>query len=337
MTKYTKKHILLVLSGALILMLSRYFIFTGNNKSFEEPDYHLPRPVVDPQAQFANTYKIRSTSSSSSDMSMTVIIRTYSKFVAKNATDKLLTDFDSQLFGHNKPFPISAVVLSTDSDSIDLIRNKVHHHWNSKSVFRNLETHFHYIPANVYSDNCCQTAAMCEGSFKEVWSQAAHRVYKKYKNIEQKMHTACAGNNLMHYVLTDLALQYVVDSCHNNCDQKLLVVTNGDNSYKVSFADKVMHYMRVDPSLDALMVNYLERGKEVVRAGLGGNSMDLGCMVFRISALQRLKAGFLTPHKDLVNAWPHHYYGADNMFMKYIHEQRGAKIGFLPEILFMHW
>jgi hypothetical protein len=317
-----------------------------------------------------------------STASVTFIVRTYGRFVQRNVTTRLLDNLAAQTpYAHTPelahsvkgdrleqaqgndaglssvpvvvpvPIPISTVIVSTDADSVPTLQAAVAEKW--QKLYPGLDVHYHAAPAEVYRDNCCQVSEMCTGSHSAEWLKVAHSrsVYGRYKDVDKKIRTACAGNNLLHYALTDLALRYALGQCSHACDTRFVVVTNGDNEYRPRFVSSVVGRMLAEPAIDVLMVDYLERGEQLVRVGTEGNAMDLGCMVFRISALQRLAATFLTPLQLQLNAWPHHYYGADNVFLKYLHEQRGAKVGFLedrdrqgqgqgqgqPEVLFVHW
>ena len=155
----------------------------------------------------------------------------------------------------------------------------------------------------------------------------------------RKLDTVCRGNNLLHYILTDIALRYVIDQCTESCQEKYVTITNGDNTYDESFAWKAMEKLRADKTIDFVMTDYLERGERLVQSAMRINQMDLGCMVFRISFFKRM-----FPHGMIYlaslpapNTWPDHYYGADGEFVTYIVNQRGARWAKVSEVLFTHW
>ena len=358
----------------ILVVIMVCYLFMKSGLEIFELDQRLPKPIIDyTTANALNTYRLKSLYSSTSSlstpidtsgMSLTVVIRTYNKFVAQNSTLKLLHNLNDQSFHLNNAFPISAIVVSTDKESVNTLRSAVNSQWSKRSSLRNIDIHYHEVAPNVYSDNCCQIDTMCSnpGPHSDEWKRVTNSVYGQYKDVAKKVATACAGNNLLHYALTDMVLHYVMklskdcsvdadtstditDIEHaekTGCEEALIVFTNGDNEYRPAFADRVMSRMQEDPMLDVVMINYMERGIQHVQVGTSGNSMDLGCMIFRVSSLKRLQVGFLTPlHRSVkVNAWPHHYYGADNVFLKYLHQQRGAKVGFLDkdtDPLFIHW
>jgi len=364
---------------AFIFFLLTYVLLQIDFDLLFEKDFHLPRPIVDwRRINARNTYALasgpaRDTSTNSHAdahaMSMTFIVRTYQKFLASKSTENLLHDLDKQVFAKEAArFPVSAVVVATDADSLAPVRSAVRGTWKDSGVFKHVGVHFHEIPFEVYVDNCCQSTEMCDGRLREKFEVVANKdsVFGKYREPSEKIKTVCAGNNLLHYVLTDAALKYVLNSCTADCDQKLVIATNGDNSYAPSFAERVMHEFQKNPTVDAVMVDYMERGALRVKVGLTGNSMDLGAMVFRVSSLQRLalatptltqadgadgadgagsgelapagqNIGFLAPLALLKNAWPHDYYAADNRFMTYLVHKRGAKVALVEETLFTHW
>jgi len=351
------------LVALVLFVVMTFFIIQFDYDAFFEKSLNLPRPVLEwDKVNARNTYALATTRAGNANsntngeppMSMTFIVRTYQKFLAAKSTDKLLHDLEVQSFGEegaSLSFPISAIIVATDADSIVPVRAAVKDSWKDKPSLKNVDVHFHDVPFRVYVENCCGIEEVCIGKHKDKFIEEAskNKVFGKYRDVDKKIRSVCAGNNLLHYTLTDIALKYVLDRCSTAtaCENQLVVATNGDNSYSPTFAHRVMQEFQKDQKIDAVMVDYLERGEQQVTVGLDGNSMDLGAMVFRISYLKHLAAqgdssgckgiGFLTPLSLQTNAWPHDYYGADNRFMKYLVRDRGAKVSLIHETLFTHW
>ena len=327
--------ILIVLS-VLVLIGGAYLTSQNlvNLGLLTENDLGLPGPNVDfAKANALNSYDPASIVYKGALQTLTVVVRTYADFIEKKSTDKLLDSLGTQDVAVDTP--ISVIMVSTDLESVKSIKDKVDHVWTRARP--SLDVFYHDIPESVYEDNCCQIDEICNGAFQKEWLRAGHAYYSSYRSVQLKVDRACAANNLLHYVLTDAALHYVVEKCTTDCHNKYVMATNGDNEYKATFAAKVMQAFSSDPSVDALMVDYLERGERLVRVATEGNSMDLGCMVFRISSLQRLRVGFLTGAQAHTNTWPYHYYGADRALMMMLAHQLKAKIGYIHETLFVHW
>jgi len=349
----------------IFLFTLTYIGFQFDYNNWVEEDFHLPRPIADWNAvNIRNTYTLAEKpkpavningKSNGHAMSMTFIVRTYNKFLAAKSTEKLLQDLEKQTFSSDETrFPVTAVVVATDADSTAPVRNAVRDSWKGNELYKHVDVHFHELPFQVYVDNCCQIDEMCIGQHKHNFIKEANKdsVFGRYRDVNKKIRTVCGGNNMLHYAITDAALKYVIDSCTgtNECENKLVVATNGDNSYDARFAERVMLEFQKDEKVDAVMVDYMERGEQLVQVGLEGNSMDLGAMVFRVSSLKRFAEeagksskdhkgviGFLTPLSQLKNAWPHDYYAADNHFMKYLIRRHGAKVALVAESLFTHW
>jgi hypothetical protein len=358
--------------GASFILLCIFLLQNNlNTYTFIEADMHLPGPVIDfSTANKLISYKMKAMDGDTP--SLTVIIRTYEKFIERNATAKLLQNFNSQKLNTNTK--ISAIIVSTDANSIVPLKKAVGidvqsvSNSNWKRQFHNIDINYHDIPYFIYNDNAFQFNEICKGKYKDVWIEAGNRYYNTYKSKQSKIDTSCKGNNMLHYILTDVAVNYVKNSCGgignsetysdsdiDNCNlEKYVLVTNGDNEYKLDFVQKVIDKMNNDHTLDALMVNYLERGINQVISHTSGNNMDLGCMIFRIKSLKKFHSTFITSltsrknknsdsdsdrnkNGKLVNIWPYHYYGADREFMMYLYQHKNANIGYLKEDLFIHW
>ena len=278
-----------------------------------EVDLELPKPVWGAGTdEGLNTYAMKSMTSSSTNKhfeasnSITFIVRTYGNFVTENSTTRLLQGLNKQQSsrgatrGSNPYFlaplaplavPLSSIIVSTDFQSIDVLKSEVEKKWSNAEEYENIDTHFHEFSTKTYEDNCCQIQSICNDKHYSVdWEKYANNYYFKYKDVGKKITGACKGNNLLHYLLTDEALKYTLASCHNinagNCDNKFVVVTNGDNDYDPLFAHSVMERFNEDKSIDAVMTNYMERGAIEVKSALRINQMDLGGMAFRVSSLQ---------------------------------------------------
>ena len=282
-----------------------------------------------------NTYTTKAQASQGD--SITFLVRTYQKFTEKKLLDRLLDNLNAQKMPLAK-LDISAVVFSTDKESMGIVEDNIKT-YSSVNQY-GVDVHVHKIPLQVYEDNCCQVEEMCSGEkFAKEWGAHAKRKYGHYHHFQEKIDTVCKGNNLLHYVLTDLTLRHVVDSCSVGCDRKYVSLTNGDNSYDENFVWKAVEKLREDSSTDFIMTDYLERGDQKVESTLRINQMDLGCMVFRISSLQRLFPQGLLYLASLPapNTWPDHYYGADGEFVTRIVKHRGVKWAKVNEVLFTHW
>jgi len=269
-------------------------------------------------ANALNSYKL--------DSDVVFIVRTYSKFV--DSTTRLLRGLQAQE-GNNS---ISSIILSTDLNSTFVLRSKVQSLWSNPSNKRPAQVYFHDVAASIYDDNCCQVQTVCSDlPYSSSWHAYARTKFGHYKHFDEKMATFCRGNNLLHYVLTDIALKYVLDSCVS-C--KYIVITNGDNAYDPRFVTKVVEAM-ADPSLDMVLTDYLERGTQVVKSQVKLNQMDLGALAFRVSSLR--KYGLLYLDTLPIVAWPSDYYAADGEFVNFLVHFKGAKVGKVNKVLFTHW
>ena len=335
--------------GLLILLVA--VVQVHEYKSADEleqmTDLHLPRAKVDlSSANTLNNYHPRaimnSNAGAGASSSVVFIVRTYAKHAEDGSMLRLLDSLDKQECpsGHEGcHLHLSVVLLPTDRDSKKVVEDK----WTSllaSGKYKRIELLVHRSPDEIYNDNCCQIDAMCgDEKWADLWKQHSYRRYGRYKNVPKKVASICAGNNLLHYVLTDLALRYTMNSCGENCDRKLVVMTNGDNEYHPHFVFKAATRMKENPSFDLVMTDYLERGVQLVEPTIRINQMDLGCMVFRISSLLRLFPVGLPILSSLPspNTWPDHYYGADGEFVTNLHRQ-GATVGYQRgEALFTHW
>lgn len=340
-----------VIIGVLLILVGVVQLHEFQNADALEQsiDLQLPRAVVDlSRANRNNHYQskaITSSSTSASDVSMVFIVRTYSKHVEEKSMPRLLNSLENQQCQDGDcNLDLSVILLPTDKDSREIL-NDEQSKLLASGAYKKIELETHKVPDEVYIDNCCQIDQMCnDAKFAEKWKQHAYRKYGRYKDVPKKMDYICAGNNMLHYVLTDIALRYTIDSCKLDCDSKFIVMTNGDNEYKEKFASKVSRQMKEDPSTDLIMTDYLERGVQYVQPTIRINQMDLGCMVWRVSSLQRLfpSGSIILASLPFPNTWPDHYYGADGEFV--MHITSGASGGMRAKVkyqrgeaLYTHW
>lgn len=335
--------------GLLILLVG--LVQVHEYKSVEEleqmDDLHLPHAIVDlSSANTLNSYHPRAMMSApaagASSVNMVLIVRTYRKHVEDGSMVRLLNSLERQECPPGNEgcrLDLSVILLPTDRDSKKMVEEK----WTSlvaSGAHKRIELLVHKAPDEIYSDNCCQIDAMCgDEKWATLWKQHSYRKYGSYKDVPKKVASICAGNNLLHYVLTDLALRLTIDSCSSSCENRLVVMTNGDNEYNPHFAFKAATRMGEDSSFDLVMTDYLERGVQLVEPAMRINQMDLGCMIFRVSSLRRLFPSGLPILSSLPapNTWPDHYYGADGEFVMHLHRE-GAVVGYQRgEALFTHW
>lgn len=307
----------------------------------------LPLPVLDRlTVNRGNSYKLLH--SSSAQRHVIVVIRTYVGFL--EATRALLANLDEQqgLSDARGGIAVHAIIVPTDLNSTAPLRQLVSTGAWRQALFPRLQVHFHHVDASVYTDNCCQVTEMCTAPrLQSAWAAHMARRYGHYKPANQraKVHQACSGNNLLHYVLTDAALMYARDSILSPpsslaspppvADSVFIVLTNGDNSYSRSFAASMVAALEARPELDLVTCDYLERGQGLVRSALRVNQMDLGATMYRLSSLRRLGSTFLDAMPR--NAWPSHYYAADAEYVLFLVRSLGARWGKVDEVLFTHW
>jgi hypothetical protein len=240
----------------------------------QKVDHHLPRPKVSFKSGNNPSSYLTNAMSSKSAESMVFIVRTYKKYTDTKTAQRLIDGLEDQRChggddkthegGSDCNLSVSVVMLPTDDDSRQIVEDETTSMQKS-GKYRKLDVHLHKVENQVYADNCCQMEAMCHDKlYATAWNEHAYRKYRKYKDIPKKLATVCGGNNLLHYVVTDLALRYTIDSCVSDCDTKYVVMTNGDNTYDQDFVWKVMQKMKNDPSLDLVMTDYLERGVQYV-------------------------------------------------------------------------
>jgi len=329
-------------------LLSYSWCFSSGND--DQPGLDLPKPVYTPgTANSLNSYGPRL--SSGSKANFVVVIRTYRGFL--NATRELLENLDVQHNLAENGIAVHAVLLPTDINSTSVIRAEVEKGIYRSSLFRNVKVHFHAFSSSVYEDNCCQLTQMCTAkAYEAAWVSHLQKRFGQYKPESRaaKVQQMCSkGNNLLHYVLCDAAMRYVVAAVtaplapvNSSSSSSYLLFTNGDNVYSRDFVWKMVRVLEASASsggrnvLDVAMCDYLERGVGLVHSTLRINQMDLGGTVYRASGLARLGiGGFLDAMPR--QAWPTHYYAADGEFARFLVKAKGARWGRVPEVLFTHW
>ena len=335
----------LIISILIFLVMISQF---DSGASMVEPkeDLGLPKPVLQDasyNSKIENTYSTKANERGGE--SITFVVRTYKKFSETQVLQRLLHGLNNQSCKPGsdpscKP-TISTILLSTDSDSLEVVEQDAAAYMQKHGKSSDMDVYVHKVPKQVYGDNCCQIEEMCHGAkFAKEWATHAKLKYGHYRSFEGKLKTVCSGNNMLHYLLTDMALRHVVDSCTSDCDHKYVVLTNGDNEYSANFAYMVMDKLNGDPTADFVMTDYLERGNLKVESTVRLNQMDLGCMVFRISFLQRMFPSPIMIYLSSLpgpNTWPSHYYGADGEFVMTIVKERGARVEKVNQVLFTHW
>ncbi len=338
---YCKYGPYLIIAILLCLVMFSQFEMGPAEESVE--DLGLPKATLSKTMESynaLNTYKTRAQASKKG--SITFLVRTYQKFTKEKVLDRLLDNLNRQKCSPGNDaackLDISTIVFSTDVESISVTAKDVKAYSDANQ--HDVDVHVHTYPLQVYKDNQWQIEKMCFGKeYASAWRRHTKLKYGQYHHPGEKIDTVCKGNNLLHYLLTDMTLRYVVDGCRENCEHKYVTLTNGDNTYDENFVWKTMEKLEEDGSTDFVMTDYLERGERLVESTTRVNQMDLGCMVFRLSFLKRLfprgliyLASLPTP-----NAWPDHYYGADGEFIMHVVNNRGARWARVQGALFTHW
>lgn len=297
----------------------------------------LPKPIRNMNTiNSMNKYEL--SMSPQSKKNVVIIIRTYWGF--QNATQKLLENLDQQKGLRENGISLHAIILSTDLDSASILHSMVESGQYHTSHFRNLHVHFHTFNASTYTDNCCQLGEMCTADkYQSAFSAHMHERYRHYKpsSVIAKRRQFCEmGNNLLHYVLCDAVIEYVIKSTPGPvAASSYIVLTNGDNEYSYNFVSKMVAAMDSAAVPDLVLCDYLERGVGYVKSKIQMNQMDLGALMYRVSFLSRVGVGFIDSLPR--PAWPSHYYAADGEFPSYLVNKRGAKWGKVDEVLFTHW
>ena len=204
----------------------------------------LPKPVRAPDINTLNSYvpvgDAKSGGGAKTRSNFIVVIRSYSGFL--NATRQLLENLDQQNNLAERGIALHAVILSTDLNSSSLIQKEVTTAGGlyQSSRFRHVTVHHHAFRPSVYEDNCCQLTQMCsDEKYKDAWEAHLQRRYGNYKpeSLRAKRVQFCSlGNNLLHYVLCDAALRYIVAAVPAAAaNSTFLAFTNGDNVYSRDF------------------------------------------------------------------------------------------------------
>ena len=232
-------------------------------------------------------------------------------------------------------FNIYALIVPTERSSVKPLRERLLMHWHKphNGLKRKVTAQLLELSELYYAENCCLLQKLCTAEWK------ARALKLGYGDVELQRH--CSINTLLHYSLTDIALEALMSSCKTCIG---VFVTNGDNSYAPSFISKTIPFLsshstiedirRSNDSLyEAVLVDMLHEGKAFTVTPNRGE-MDLGCIMISYKFMNGTRTKFLSSLPS--PAEPQDYYNADNWLVKVLIAS-GARIHVIHEVLFNHY
>ena len=143
---------------------------------------------------------------------------------------------------------------------------------------------------------------------------------------EDHLERVCTVNSPLHYHITDIALEYTLQSCLS-CNY--IVITNADNTYSPNFLFSTISLLN---QYDIVITDMLHMDT-YVHAAPRLSQMDLGGVIFQSKYLKSAGYTFVTALPQPPE--PHHYHDADYFFIKKL-MGLGAHISVLHKVLFVH-
>lgn len=135
----------------------------------------------------------------------------------------------------------------------------------------------------------------------------------------------CGVNSPLHYLLVDIAINYILRYCIN-CMQ--IIVTNADNSYSPSF----FGFVKLSTEFSIVMSNMVSKGRAYNTSPDIGN-IDLGAYAVSVDFLRRSKVTFLNALP--MRPEPQDYHNADGHFLMRL-AAKGATVVKTQAYLFFH-
>jgi hypothetical protein len=217
---------------------------------------------------------------------------------------------------------IIVVIVPTEIGSMSILKQRIHSNFlinqNRKSTVQVLPMD---VPDWIFDRYGSYVLELCS----ERWKTAV---------IASKLHSAmdvsrhCEINSPLHYLLVDIALHHILQSC-SSCHR--LLVTNADNLYSPRFFDTALSPS--NQQFDLVITNMVTRGVIFPVQAKKGH-VDLGAYATSIDFLRRTGLRFLSSLPSHPQA--NDYHDADGHFLVKMIECANARYTIIPDYLFYH-